>query len=141
MPQANNDIVESLASLTLTEANMAQDATGQLPPTFATMAAETAVVITNQARTTRPDECTAARKPSGYGTIGGLEVQLAQVREVIELPLRDPGRFTRLGIPPPRGLLLVGPPGTLDVLLSYFCLEVHLHPIFSTATTIETAAG
>jgi hypothetical protein len=123
VPQASNDIVESLANLTLTggvgaEADGVQNVraeAGHLPPTFATMAAQTAVVITNQARKTGADECITACKPSGYGSIGGLEVQLAQVREVIELPLRDPGRFTRLGIPPPRGLLLVGPPGVLFV--------------------------
>ncbi len=47
----------------------------------------------------------------GYDDIGGSKRQLAQIRELIELPLRHPSLFRALGIPPPRGVLLHGPPG------------------------------
>ena len=44
--------------------------------------------------------------------LGGLREQIASVRECVELPLQRPDLFERLGLPPPRGILLVGPPGT-----------------------------
>ena len=47
-----------------------------------------------------------------YEDIGGLNSQIRKVREMIELPLRFPQIFERLGIQPPRGVLLYGPPGT-----------------------------
>ena len=47
-----------------------------------------------------------------YEDIGGLSSQIKKVREMIELPLRFPQIFEKLGIQPPRGVLLYGPPGT-----------------------------
>ena len=46
-----------------------------------------------------------------YEDIGGLREQLRRLREIVELPLRFPELFSRLGIEPPRGVLLYGPPG------------------------------
>ena len=47
-----------------------------------------------------------------YEDIGGLDAELEAVRELVEAPLADPGLFRRLGIDPPKGVLLYGPPGT-----------------------------
>ncbi len=47
-----------------------------------------------------------------YDDIGGLQETIDQLREMVELPLRYPQLFTRLGVDPPRGVLLHGPPGT-----------------------------
>ncbi|CAM9576136.1 unnamed protein product [Chrysoparadoxa australica] len=47
----------------------------------------------------------------GYDDIGGCKRQLAQIRELVELPLRHPQLFNSVGIPPPRGVLMYGPPG------------------------------
>eukprot|EP00158_Paraphelidium_tribonemae_P000145 Partr_v1_DN18158_c0_g1_i1_m24368 putative 26S protease regulatory subunit len=47
----------------------------------------------------------------GYDDIGGCRKQLGQIRELIELPLRHPQLFNSVGIPPPRGVLMYGPPG------------------------------
>ncbi|MCK5039045.1 MAG: ATPase, partial [Thermoplasmata archaeon] len=47
-----------------------------------------------------------------YEDIGGLEEEVQRVREMIELPLKHPELFRRLGIDPPKGVLLYGPPGT-----------------------------
>ena len=47
-----------------------------------------------------------------YNDIGGLKEQLEQLREVLELPLLNPQIFDKLGIDPPKGVLLFGPPGT-----------------------------
>lgn len=59
----------------------------------------------------KPLEIKHAHKVT-YEDIGGLSSQIRKVREMIELPLRFPQVFERLGIQPPRGVLLYGPPGT-----------------------------
>ena len=53
-----------------------------------------------------------------YEDIGGLDRELQLVREMIELPLRHPELFERLGIEPPKGVLLYGPPGTGKTLIA-----------------------
>ena len=53
-----------------------------------------------------------------YEDIGGLDQELEQVREMIELPMRHPELFQRLGIEPPKGVLLHGPPGTGKTLIA-----------------------
>jgi 26S proteasome regulatory subunit T4 len=53
-----------------------------------------------------------------YAEIGGLGEQIRQLREVIELPLTNPELFRRVGIIPPKGVLLYGPPGTGKTLLA-----------------------
>ncbi|MEL6716338.1 MAG: AAA family ATPase, partial [Planctomycetota bacterium] len=53
-----------------------------------------------------------------YDDIGGLGDTVDQVREMIELPLKHPELFSRLGIDPPKGVLLYGPPGTGKTLLA-----------------------
>ncbi|KAH8992566.1 AAA family ATPase [Lactarius hatsudake] len=47
-----------------------------------------------------------------YASVGGLDEQIAQIRDLIEMPLRRPELFRHFGLKPPRGLLLHGPPGT-----------------------------
>jgi len=47
-----------------------------------------------------------------YSDVGGCKEQIKKLREVLETPLLHPERFTRLGIDPPKGVLLYGPPGT-----------------------------
>jgi len=53
-----------------------------------------------------------------YEDIGGLKGELQRVREMIELPLKHPEIFDRLGIEPPKGVLLHGPPGTGKTLIA-----------------------
>ncbi|ARU16746.1 CDC48 family AAA ATPase [Croceicoccus marinus] len=53
-----------------------------------------------------------ARASVNYDDVGGMEETIKQLREMIELPLRYPELFTRLGVDPPKGVLLHGPPGT-----------------------------
>ncbi|MEE2629415.1 MAG: CDC48 family AAA ATPase [Candidatus Thermoplasmatota archaeon] len=53
-----------------------------------------------------------------YEDIGGIGNQLQKIREMIELPLKHPILFQRLGIDPPRGVLLHGPPGTGKTLIA-----------------------
>ena len=68
-----------------------------------------------------------AEKPTGdvvgaaqvtYEEIGGLSDEIQRIREMVELPMKHPEIFKRLGIDPPRGLILHGPPGTGKTLLA-----------------------
>jgi transitional endoplasmic reticulum ATPase len=54
----------------------------------------------------------------GYDDVGGCRRQMAQIREMIELPLRHPKLFKTLGVRPPRGVLLFGPPGSGKTLIA-----------------------
>ena len=64
-------------------------------------------------------EQTSTRAPAvSYEDIGGLEREVARVREIVELPLRYSRIFERLGILAPKGVLLYGPPGTGKTLLA-----------------------
>jgi len=53
-----------------------------------------------------------------YGQIGGLEEQVVEIKETVELPLKKPELFIEIGIEPPKGVLLYGPPGTGKTLLA-----------------------
>ncbi|MBC8162381.1 MAG: CDC48 family AAA ATPase [Roseiflexaceae bacterium] len=70
-------------------------------------------VLIEQATTIQfaPTEAAQGRAGVTYEDIGGLRRELRRIREMIELPLRYPQVFERLGITPPRGVLLYGPPG------------------------------
>ena len=61
----------------------------------------------------------AARAPAvTYEDVGGLRDEIQRVREMVELPLRHPELFDRLGIDPPKGVLLHGPPGTGKTMIA-----------------------
>jgi len=53
-----------------------------------------------------------------YEDIGGIEEQINEVRETVEMPLKNPGAFDEVGIQPPSGVLLYGPPGTGKTMLA-----------------------
>jgi transitional endoplasmic reticulum ATPase len=57
-------------------------------------------------------------KKTSYKDVGGLSVEVARIREMVELPLRRPELFAQLGIDAPRGLLLYGPPGCGKTLIA-----------------------
>ncbi len=58
------------------------------------------------------EEAQSPRGDINYDDVGGMSETIRQLREMVELPLRYPELFTRLGVDPPRGVLLHGPPGT-----------------------------
>jgi transitional endoplasmic reticulum ATPase len=66
----------------------------------------------------KPEEGRQEVSDIHYEDIGGLGRELQLVREMIELPLRHPEIFERLGIQPPKGVLLYGPPGTGKTLIA-----------------------
>ena len=81
---------------------------------------EQPVVVTETTRvdivdqSTSPEPETQEHRGVGvtYEDVGGLDDELEEVRELVELPLSNPDVFRRLGIDPPKGILLHGPPGT-----------------------------
>ena len=65
----------------------------------------------------------------GYDDIGGLDDQIQELRETVELPLLKPELFEKVGIEPPKGVLLYGPPGTGKTLLAK-AVAKHTESIF-----------
>ncbi len=79
----------------------------------------TDITVSEQPAEQLSEEGTDRRAPSvTYEDIGGLDDELEQVREMIELPMRHPELFKQLGIEPPKGVLLHGPPGTGKTLMA-----------------------
>ena len=64
-----------------------------------------------------------------YKDIGGLEKQIREIREAVELPLLKPELYKKVGIEPPKGVLLAGPPGTGKTLLAK-AVAHHTHATF-----------
>ncbi len=64
-----------------------------------------------------------------YEDIGGLEKQIREIRETVELPLLRPELYKKVGIEPPKGILLAGPPGTGKTLLAK-AVAHHTHATF-----------
>ncbi|MGB1586509.1 MAG: CDC48 family AAA ATPase [Thermoplasmatota archaeon] len=81
------------------------------------------IVLINEETQIKVNEEAAASGEGGapsisYEDIGGLRDELQNVREMIELPLKHPELFDRLGIDPPKGVLLYGPPGTGKTMIA-----------------------
>ena len=75
-----------------------------------------------------PDAWTDVSEPLPYENVGGLDAELQLVREMVELPLRYSKAFEKLGIEPPKGVLLCGPPGTGKTLIARsVASETRLH--------------
>lgn len=98
------------------------------PPGVVVVGEETQVHLLSaepddEARAPLPEEAAPEVEPAPisnihYEDIGGLRRELSLVREMIEKPLRHPQLFERLGIDPPKGVLLHGPPGTGKTLIA-----------------------
>lgn len=57
-----------------------------------------------------------------YADIGGLDAQIQEIKEAVELPLTHPELYEDIGIKPPKGVILYGEPGTGKTLLAKVCL-------------------
>jgi len=93
-----------------------------IPPTLPQSVNDTEAVLVQKGTILRA-QARGATKPGGLGRvsyedIGGLGKELQRIREMIELPLKYPAVFDRLGVEPPKGVLLYGPPGTGKTLIA-----------------------
>src|SRR5436305_3874075 len=93
-----------------------------IPPTLPQSVTDTEAVLVQKGTIVRA-QARGATKPGGLGRvsyedIGGLGKELQRIREMIELPLKYPAVFDRLGVEPPKGVLLYGPPGTGKTLIA-----------------------
>ena len=77
-----------------------------------------AVRITNETKLHISDKANTNSTNITYDDIGGLKKEIEAIREMVELPIRRPEIFKKLGINPPKGVLLYGPPGTGKTLLA-----------------------
>ena len=57
-----------------------------------------------------------------YADIGGLDAQIQEIKEAVELPLTHPELYEDIGIKPPKGVILYGEPGTGKTLLAKVCI-------------------
>ncbi|MBN2517846.1 MAG: CDC48 family AAA ATPase [Candidatus Altiarchaeota archaeon] len=88
-------------------------ATGTSPTGVVVVSEETNLSISNKPVTEK-----AGVPNISYEDIGGLEEEIETIREMIEVPMRYPQVFKKLGVSPPKGILLQGPPGTGKTLLA-----------------------
>ncbi len=114
-PAATGDLVTvRLASGRAIDARIAM-----LEPSASSRPDRTALVVDEDTRVElRARERGASQSTAGYDDLGGLDAQLARVREMIETPIKRPELFERLGVEPPKGVLLSGAPGTGKTLLA-----------------------
>jgi len=79
----------------------------------------TVVDKVNMSKRFNVEQFVILEKPTtSWSDIGGLDQQVEEIKEVIELPLKKPELFKKVGIDPPKGILLYGPPGTGKTLLA-----------------------
>ncbi|KAH0576258.1 Cell division protein 48 [Spironucleus salmonicida] len=80
-------------------------------PSPVCIVAEGVEIFTEGDPISREEDEKTRKEMIGYSDLGGIKKELQQIREMIELPLKHPQLFENLGIKPPRGILMHGPPG------------------------------
>jgi len=113
-PVVKNDSIPIMLGLPFIQPQMVAFKVVEIDP-------EEAVIITKNTQIEFSDKPVAGFdgiKRFSYEDIGGLKDELQRLRETIELPLRHPELFQKLGIEPPKGVLLYGPPGTGKTLIA-----------------------
>lgn len=113
-PVTKNDTIPVMLGLPFVQPQVVGFKVVELEP-------EEAVIITKNTEIEFSDKPAAGFegiKRFSYEDIGGLKDELQRLRETIELPLRHPELFQKLGIEPPKGVLLYGPPGTGKTLIA-----------------------
>ncbi len=119
--------------------NVVEDLKGKLKPEDTVLLDQRSLTAVKKLGKDKPFDVSSfvvIEKPKvTWKDIGGLSEQIQEIREVIEYPLTHPEKFKKLGIEPPKGILLHGPPGTGKTLLAK---AVAHH---SKATFIEVVAS
>ncbi len=113
-PAMKNDTIPIVAGLPFMQQQLVAFKVVEIEPAEA-------VIITTDTEiefSDKPAEGFEGVRKISYEDIGGLKGELQNVRETIELPMRHPELFRKLGIEPPKGVLLFGPPGTGKTLIA-----------------------
>jgi transitional endoplasmic reticulum ATPase len=108
-------------SYTLQKRAATGDLNAVLPPVQPEQVTDTEAVLVQAGTIVKAQGRGVANGAPGrvsYEDIGGLGKELQRIREMIELPLKYPAVFDRLGVEPPKGVLLYGPPGTGKTLIA-----------------------
>ena len=117
----NEQIIIRLQNGNLFLVNAAKDA-GTLAPGDQVLVEQKNLNVIKKVHSSRKfdvEKFVIIEKPNiDWKDVGGLEKQAEEIREVIELPLKNPDIFKKVGITPPKGILLYGPPGTGKTLLA-----------------------
>ncbi|KAG9112430.1 AAA+-type ATPase [Ceratobasidium sp. 392] len=103
--ETNSEIAQNLAGLSLNSPNWSY-----IFQNAAELDWDTQIDVAEEPKPKPPP--TSANVGSPYSTVGGLDKQIAAVRDLIEIPLTNPQLFHQFGLKPPKGILLYGPPGT-----------------------------
>lgn len=114
-------VAELLAGLPMTKGDSIKvNFFGTKPHEFDVLEIEPNVGIVNGNTIIKIKEKKGEQRPGfiSYEDIGGLDNQLSRIREMIELPIRHPELFEKVGIEPPKGILMFGAPGTGKTLIA-----------------------
>jgi transitional endoplasmic reticulum ATPase len=113
-PVVKNDSVPIMIGLPFLQPQIVSYKVVDIEPEQAVIISKNTEVIFSE----KPAAGFEGLKRISYEDIGGLKDELQRVREMIELPMRHPELFQKLGIEPPKGVLLYGPPGTGKTLIA-----------------------
>lgn len=113
-PVVENDLVPLSSGLPFLQTQFVPFKVVEIEPEQATIITKNTHIEFSE----KPAPGVEGTKRISYEDIGGLKDELQRVREMIELPMRHPELFQKLGIEPPKGVLLYGPPGTGKTLIA-----------------------
>ncbi|MDD1715293.1 MAG: CDC48 family AAA ATPase [Methanoregulaceae archaeon] len=113
-PVVKNDSVPIMIGLPFLQPQIVSYKVVEIDPEQAVIISKNTEVVFSE----KPAAGFEGLKRISYEDIGGLKDELQRVREMIELPMRHPELFQKLGIEPPKGVLLFGPPGTGKTLIA-----------------------
>ncbi|MDD1715555.1 MAG: CDC48 family AAA ATPase, partial [Methanolinea sp.] len=113
-PVVKNDLVPLSSGLPFLQTQFVPFKVVEIEPEQATIITKNTHIEFSE----KPAPGVEGTKRISYEDIGGLKDELQRVREMIELPMRHPELFQKLGIEPPKGVLLYGPPGTGKTLIA-----------------------
>jgi transitional endoplasmic reticulum ATPase len=113
-PVVKNDLVPLSSGLPFLQTQFVPFKVVEIEPEQATIITKNTHIEFSE----KPAPGVEGTKRISYEDIGGLKDEMQRVREMIELPMRHPELFQKLGIEPPKGVLLYGPPGTGKTLIA-----------------------
>lgn len=115
-----------VSSLSSSNASHSSETHENLANAVVKVSLNTKIAIVDKPKLDSADSDTNKSKADelNFKLVGGLKTQIEELKELVELPLKNPGLFRQYGVKPPRGVLLYGPPGTGKTLLAKVLAQV-----------------